>query len=108
MMFKSEKPHYTKLGIILEIFSISILLFFIVYTFLVWPSVPDKIPTHFGWSGQPNIWGAKGILPTMIYVSVFIFILLSFVSRYPRTVKFPIGYEYDEDIARLSLQLKQK
>jgi len=102
----SEKPHYTKLGIILEIFSISILLFFIAYTFLIWPSVPDKIPTHFGWSGLPNIWGAKGMLPTMIYVSVFLFIFLSIISRYPRRIKFPIGYDYDEDKARLSLQLR--
>lgn len=105
-MSTAEKPHYTTIGIILEIFSVSILLFFIVYTFLIWPSVPDKIPIHFGWSGLPNIWGAKGMLPTLIYVSVFFFILLSIISRYPRTVKFPIGYEYDEDIARVSLQLR--
>jgi uncharacterized membrane protein len=105
-MSTSEKPRYTELGIFLEIFSVSILSFFIVYTFLTWPSVPDKIPIHFGWSGLPNIWGEKGMLPTMIYVSVFLFILLSIVSRYPSKVIFPLGQEYDEDIARLSLQLR--
>ena len=69
-MLTSEKPHYTKTEIILEVISISVLLTFLIFTFFIWPSVPQRIPDHFGWSGMPDSWGSKGMFPTMLYVTI--------------------------------------
>ncbi len=103
-MFASEKPHYTKVEIILEVISISALLTFLIFTFFIWPSVPQRIPDHFGWSGMPNSWGSKGTFPTMLYVTLFIFILLSIFSRFPRTINFPIPINEDKSKSHLQLR----
>jgi hypothetical protein len=100
MMFAFEKPHYTKVEIILEVISISALLLFLIVTFLLWPSVPQRI----SWSGLPDSWGSKGMFPIMLYVTLFIFILLSIISRFPRAINFPI--QINEDKSKLHLQLR--
>ena len=104
MMSTSEKPHYTKVEIILEVISISALLTFLIFIFFIWPSVPQRIPDHFGWSGMPDSWGSKGMFPTMLYVTLFIFILFSIFSRFPRAINFPI--QINEDKSKLHLQLR--
>ena len=104
MMPTSEKPHYTKVEIILEVISISALLTFLIFTFLIWPSVPQRIPDHFGWSGMPNSWGSKGMFPTMLYVTLFTFILLSIFSRFPRVINFPIPIKEDKSKSHLQLR----
>ncbi len=103
-MWTSIKPHYTKVEIILEIISISALLTFLIITFFIWPSVPQRIPTHFGWSGLPNIWGSKGMFPTMLYVTLFFFILLSILSRFPRAINFPIPISEEKSQSHLQLR----
>jgi uncharacterized membrane protein len=103
-MFESEKPHYTRSTIILEVISILSLLTFFIFTYFTWPSVPQRIPDHFGWSGTPNSWGSKGMLPTMLYVTIIIFILLSIISRFPRLINFPIPN--NEDNSKSHLQLR--
>ncbi len=102
-MSTSEKPHYSKVEIILELISISALLTFLIFTFYIWPTVPERIPTHYGWSGMPNSWGSKGTFPTMIYVTLFIYILFSILSRFPRAINSPISFK--EDNSKLQLQL---
>jgi uncharacterized membrane protein len=103
-MLTSEKPHYTKTEIILEVISISVLLTFLIFTFFIWPSVPQRIPDHFGWSGMPDSWGSKGMFPTMLYVTLIIFILLSIISRFPRAINFPIPINEDKSKSHLQLR----
>ncbi len=104
MMLTSEKPHYTKVEIILELISISALLTFLIFTFYIWPTVPERIPTHYGWSGLPDSWGSKGMFPTMLYVTLFVFILLSIISRFPRAINFPIPINEDKSKSHLQLR----
>ncbi|MFC2088368.1 DUF1648 domain-containing protein [Calditrichota bacterium] len=89
-MSDSKKFHYTKVDIILEVISIIALLTFSIFIIFTWSSVPQRIPTHFNWSGIPDRWGAKGTVPIMLYVTVFVFILFSVLSRFPRVINFPI------------------
>ena len=103
-MSEPEKPHYTKSSIILEIISILSLITFFIFTYYTWPNVPQRIPDHFGWSGMPDSWDSKGMVPTMLYVALFIFILLSIVSRFPRIINFP--FAINEDNSKSHLQLR--
>ena len=104
MMSTSEKPHYSKVEIILELISISTLLTFLIFTVYIWPTVPQRIPTHYGWSGLPDSWGSKGMFPTMLYIALFIFILLSILSRFPRAINFPIPISEDKSQSHLQLR----
>lgn len=97
------KPRYTKVDLILEVISIATLLIYLIFTFYIWPDVPQSIPDHFGWTGMPDSWGTKGVLPTMIYVTGFIFILLSIISRFPTAINFPIAMKKDNSKSYLQL-----
>jgi uncharacterized membrane protein len=48
-----------------EIWIWLILLLPIVYLVMVWPALPEIVPTHFGMDGQPNDWSNKS---TLIYL----------------------------------------
>ena len=103
-MSDSKKFHYTKVEIILEVISILDLLTFSIFTIFTWSDVPQKIPTHFNWSGNPDSWGTKGAVPLMLYVTLFVFFVMSFFSRFPRAINFPIPVR--EDKSKLHLQLR--
>ena len=100
----SEKPQYIKFDIIPEVISIITLLTLFISTYYMWPSVPEKIPNHFSFYGVPNSWGLKGALPTMVYVSVFIFLLFTVLSRFPRAINFPV--KVNEENSKSHLQLR--
>jgi uncharacterized membrane protein len=103
-MLTSGKPHYTKIEIILEVISILALLTFLIFTYFTWSSVPERIPDHFNWSGMPNSWGSKGTVPIMVYLTVFIFILFSIISRFPRAINFPIPIKEENSKSHLQLR----
>lgn len=52
--------------------------------------LPDKIPTHFGWSGTPDQWGSKAILWLLPGIALFVYLLLTVVSRFPQAFNFPV------------------
>ena len=103
-MLSSEKPFYTKMEITLEGIGILALFTFFIFTFFNWPDVPQKIPTHFNWSGIPDSWGMKGTVPIMIYVTVFIFILFTIISRFPRVINFPIAIKEENSKSHIQLR----
>ena len=103
-MLNSERPPYSPADILAEVVGTAALLTLVFFTFILWPDVPQKIPNHFSFWGVPDSWGLKGLLPTMIYVSVFIIILFTVISRFPRAINFPI--KVDEQKIKQHLQLR--
>jgi Domain of unknown function (DUF1648) len=41
----------------------------------VYPRLPPRIPTHFGFSGRPDAWGRKGMIFLLPVVSLAIYLL---------------------------------
>lgn len=56
---------------------------------LLYPSLPERIPTHFNALGQPDGWGSRSeaIMLTVIFVAMVTG--LSVLSRYPRIFNYP-------------------
>ncbi len=54
-----------------------------------WPLLPNTIPTHFGFSGQPDDWGGKSTVIILPVTAVLLYILLSAVSYFPHTYNYP-------------------
>ena len=53
-------------------------LFWLTYSALNGPEkLPDRIPTHFDISGQPNGWGPAGVLWFLPIVAAGIYLLLT-------------------------------
>lgn len=54
------------------------ILFWFTYSALNGPErLPDRIPTHFDISGQPNAWGSPGFLWFLPMVALGVFVLLT-------------------------------
>ena len=60
-----------------------------------WSALPDQVPSHFGISGQPDSWSGKGTLIILPAVSVFLYALLTLVSRIPQYANYIVEITAD-------------
>ena len=54
-----------------------------------WDRLPDRVPTHFGFSGQPDAWGPKAWIWAVPAVSVALYLGLSWLARFPHRLNYP-------------------
>ncbi|MEG3847895.1 DUF1648 domain-containing protein [Microcoleus sp. herbarium19] len=55
-----------------------------------WAVLPDRIPVHFGFSGQPDAWGDKAMIWLLPAVAAILFAVLTAASRYGHIFKYPV------------------
>jgi uncharacterized membrane protein len=62
-----------------------------VMTLYLWNTLPDKIPTHFGFSGAPDAWTPKSPLALLLIplIGIAIFALLAVLYKYPQYSSWP-------------------
>ena len=84
---KIEKEN---VDLILEVLAIVGILFLIAYPLFHYNSLPDEIPSHFGPSGQPDDYQSKNFIWVFPVLGVFIYLLLTIVSRIPHTFNFTV------------------
>ena len=68
----------------LEVVGLALLgvLYWITYAAMNGPDrLPDRIPTHFAISGQPNAWGSPAILWLLPLVGTGVYLLITLLSR---------------------------
>ncbi|KUG02645.1 hypothetical protein ASZ90_020013 [hydrocarbon metagenome] len=98
----------------LELIPMILLLFAFTYTFEYYPLLPEQVPTHFGLTGAPDTWAAKGfwsvfVLPlvgamvwlSMLLINYFLIIRPDDPGRFinlPRQHKEKLGREQLEYI----------
>jgi uncharacterized membrane protein len=61
----------------------------VVYAFIVWPSLPARVPIHFGVSGPPDGWAPRGALAIFPGAAIFAYLPISFAQRKGR-YNFPV------------------
>lgn len=74
----------------LEALAILGLLFLIVYPLYHYSSLPEEIPSHFGASGRPDDYQSKNIIWAFPALGVFIYLLLTMISRVPHTFNYTV------------------
>lgn len=104
---KSKQPvlklPLTNVEKVIEIISaIGIFLIFII-VIISWNNLPEKIPTHFGSSGAPDGWGGKASLVLLPIGTIFLYMIMSFASKYPHTFNYP--WKITEDNAKDQYQI---
>jgi uncharacterized membrane protein len=55
-----------------------------------WAVLPDRIPVHFSFSGQPDAWGDKVTIWRLPAVAAILFVVFAAVSRYPHIFNYPV------------------
>jgi len=56
--------------------------------FAAWGRLPEAVPVHFGFSGKPDAWGAKGLLWLLPVLSAILVLGLSWASRFPHKFNY--------------------
>ena len=83
------KFKYTKAQLVIETIGIIALLGMIVFVAFKWNNLPSQIPAHYNAQGAVDRWGGKNQILFLPVVSVFLYVLLSVVSFFPKSWNMP-------------------
>jgi uncharacterized membrane protein len=78
---------------ILEIVSVAALATLVAVTVLAFygpARLPAQIPTHFNVSGRPDAWGSPRMLLLFPVLAAAIYLLMTWVARYPSAFNYPV------------------
>jgi len=84
----------------LEIVALFVVAAMIWLAVIAWPTLPDRIPTHYGVSGEPNSWGSKSTIWILIGIGSVLYGLLSLLPRFDGLWNLPVAIT-PENRARL-------
>ncbi len=73
---------------VIQVISAIGLIGIIMMLFTSWSSLPDKIPSHYGFSGEVDSWGDKGILFLLPIIAIFMYGLLTIIERIPHLYNY--------------------
>jgi len=54
-----------------------------------WPDLPDRVPTHFGVTGEPDSWGRKATVLFPPLVMMVLYTGLTILNRFPHAFNYP-------------------
>ncbi len=55
----------------------------LVYLWIVWDTIPNRVPTHFNALGEADAWGHKNNVFLLFLVNILIFTIISIIERFP-------------------------
>jgi uncharacterized membrane protein len=58
-----------------------------------WNQLPDRVPTHFNASGNPNVWGPKGGIWILPITGVGIYVSLTVLSGFAAYFSVPFAVD---------------
>ena len=61
-----------------------------IFVLVMWPHVPEQIPTHFNISGEPDAYGGKGQMILLIVLAWVMFIGMTVLMNFPDTWSLPV------------------
>jgi uncharacterized membrane protein len=65
------------IGTLAEVVAFASVVFLVGVTVKNYPNLPETIATHFGFRGEPNGWGPRGVVLVMPIICVFLFLTLT-------------------------------
>ena len=60
-----------------------------VYVILTYNSLPERVPTHFGFTGEADAWGPKSSIWLLLGINIVMVVGLALLSRRPRWFNYP-------------------
>ncbi len=87
---KKERVPSTWFHKLIEIITLFILIIMIIYPFVMWNTLPSKIPAHYNALGEIDRWGTRSELFVLPIGGVFLYGLMSLVSLFPSAWNIPV------------------
>lgn len=78
------KVKTTIADIVLESLTLFMMVGSAVYLFVIWSSVPDKLPMHYNFAGEIDRWGGKGELFILILFNWILYLVATGVEKVPQ------------------------
>lgn len=92
-MLRTERPIIqltpTTTETILDRVSLVGVLLTIAYLTGCWPSLPERIPTHFDASGTPDDWGSRYMLLVLVAIPIVAHFAFGYLVRVPHIYNYP-------------------
>jgi uncharacterized membrane protein len=80
---------------VLEAVALALLILMFVTVAAYWSELPERVPRHYGASGNPDRWGGRGGMWLMPIVSAGLYALLTAGSRYQRPPLVNLPFSVD-------------
>lgn len=74
----------------INLLSVLVLIGTIIYIAIIYPSLPDRIPTHFNLAGEADRWGGKNSIFIFPFLAVIIYFPLYYLSKVPHTFNYTV------------------
>ncbi|RLQ97470.1 DUF1648 domain-containing protein [Falsibacillus albus] len=78
----------TPLEKLLDLAALIILIGNVIYLLLVWPSLPDSIPTHFNFKGDVNGTGSKWTILLLPALGLILWLGMYVLEKYPHIYNY--------------------
>lgn len=57
----------------------------------IYPTLPERIPTHFGFSGTVTAWGEKSTILLLPAISLICHLIMVWMARHPEKLNYPMA-----------------
>ncbi|WP_157359695.1 DUF1648 domain-containing protein [Algoriphagus mannitolivorans] len=75
---------------VLKILILCVIGFLLIYPFIYFSELPETIPVHFNFQGEPDGWGSKNGIWTLPAMGIFSYLLLAFFRSIPHVLNIPL------------------
>jgi len=84
---------------VIEVIGIIGLILLIGLPIIYFSELPETIPRHFGFNGQPDGFSGRGIIWTLPIIGVIMYVGMFWLNKYPHTFNYPqqISNKNDEN-----------
>lgn len=86
----NKKVPFTSLQKMMEIITVAALITLFVYLIIIWNDLPERIPSHYDFSGNANAWSSKGTIIALPLVALALYALMTAVSFFPSLWNTPV------------------
>lgn len=76
-------------GLVVEVLAACGLLLHLLFVLTTWNLLPESIPVHFNFAGQPDAWGARTDLLLLLGLSALFYVGLTWLTRHPQKLNYP-------------------
>jgi len=94
------------LDIIIDLISVTLLILMVVYTFMVYPDLPQTIAKHFNAKGEADSFGDKLILWILPAIGIAVFIGTYFINKYPHIHNYKFNITEDNALKNYRLSTR--
>ncbi len=85
---RPSPPPIRRRELLCEVPALLGLVFLIVWPAIHWTNLPETVPTHFGFNGEPDGWGHKRSIWVLPGIALALYLLLTAAMKFPHRFNY--------------------